>query len=278
MTGTEFYALLQQKYDKAYSGYLDVTKANRLIKESVFNLTDALYRGLSIQKEFDELWSMIAINEEVSVSGTPGASEASFDLSTLAWDYNHLFRVAMQFENRIFPTYATTTGYFSLTKHNLRPGDKIRLKNGDNDGDYDVDVVKNGKFKLSATLTGAIGEVYVVTTSEATPYFSDRKKSVFGTPTVTDPKYQISFVNGTGGPPNRDKSLKLYPAPQKMFIDYMTLPPIDIDCADNSIDLVAFYTEKFLYRLAEECVKSFAEQSRDYNLKQSAVQTIIDNP
>ena len=69
MTGQDFFNQLQQKYDKAYSQYLDNAKANRLIKEAIYRLVDKLYSNLDTQKEYDELIELI--QNEVSIAVRP---------------------------------------------------------------------------------------------------------------------------------------------------------------------------------------------------------------
>ena len=113
MTGQEFYLQLQQKYDKAYSQYLDNAKANRLIKESMSRLVDKLYMSLDDQKGYDELIEFIKNNTAIAVSAGS---------ITLPADYLHLFRLEFIYSDTITFT-GGTSGEYTAPAHTLRVGD-----------------------------------------------------------------------------------------------------------------------------------------------------------
>jgi hypothetical protein len=72
--------------------------------------------------------------------------------------------------------------------------------------------------------------------------------------------------------------LKLTPAPITAVVDYIRIPPVDINVADTTIVLTDYYPTKFLYYVMDECVKVFAAQSKDPLTRQFASQDIIENP
>lgn len=260
MTGQEFFNQLQQKYDKAYSQYLDNTKANRLIKEAMYRLVDKLYSGLDTQKEYDELIELI--KNDVAVSVTSGKA-------SIPSDYLHLFRIAFKYSDTISFVSGVLNKEYALSKHLLRKGDKLNSAQDGTGTEYEVTKVKGSSFFLDTASVAS--PLYHIRTFEASPTFSDRKKGSLSGARKETPKYQ---TNTTG----TNRELICNPAPYSIIMDYMTNPPHDIDVANNATDLLDFYTEKFLYRLMDECVYSVSTETRDYNNKRSAQETIIENP
>lgn len=273
MTGAQFYDLLQQKIDKAYSAYIDTTKANRLIEETILRLCEKLYSTLDTQKEYDELWSLLVKDEVKAVSNQ------YFDLSGLSRTYMHLFRLGFTFDTLLGNLTRTSTGsgpfttVFTSTGHSARKGDTIKV--GSNTGTV-VSHTKT-KFTVTSTLTLATGSVYLVRFFEGNEWFSDRKKDSYHAPTIFTPKYQ--FQNRISGS-NNVKSLYIYPQCSSLTIDYLALPTVATGHIFLSTDATAItaYTEKFLYRLADECVFTYAEQVRDAELHQTSAQSIMINP
>jgi hypothetical protein len=106
---------------------------------------------------------------------------------------------------------------------------------------------------------------------------SDRKIDVYHTPTIYSPKYQLqNRVLGAGN----TKSLYLFPTPKSIKVDYMAQPTStngQIFTSTGSTQITA-YTEKFLYRLVDECVFTYAGQVRDNELRNSSAQDIAINP
>lgn len=274
MTGAQFYTLLQQKIDKAYSAYIDTGKADRIIEDTIYRLCERVYRDLDAQKEYDELWSLL-IKDEVKTVTAP-----YIDLSGLDRTYMHLFRVACIYDTPLGSLARVTTGsgpyttVFSSSGHTARVGDQIKVANVT--GTVVSKTKLNFTVESSATLDPA-ANVFLVRTFEASPYFSDRKRDVYHTPTIFNPKYQIqNRVVGTAN----NKSLYLFPQANGIVIDYFAQPTAatgHIFTSTGATQITA-YTEKFLYRLADECVMTYAGQVRDGELRQSSAQDIALNP
>jgi len=260
MTGAEFYSQLQQKYDKAYSQYLDSSKANRLVKEAMYRLCDKLYSNLDTQKEYDELIEMI--KNDVGVSVASGKA-------TLPSDYLHLFRVAFKYSDSIVFSSGSLSGEYVSSRHLLRKGDIVNSAQDGSGTEYLVLKTSGNSFFLDSA--SASSPVYLIRTYEASPAFSDRKKGSLSAARKETPKYQ---TNTTG----TNRELICDPAPYSIVMDYMVLPPHDIDVTDGVIDILDYYTQKFLYRLLDECVYSVATETRDYQNKRSSQETIIENP
>ena len=275
MTGAQFYTLLQQKIDKAYSAYIDTGKADRIIEETIYRLCEKIYRDLDLQKEYDELWSLL-IKDEVKPVTNP-----YYDLIGLDRTYMHLFRVAFTFHKLQSFDSVTFTGVGPYVYVFVAPGHVVRK--GDSISDFAGQVgtctkVTRTTFTVSSNLTMNTGEpVRIVIEREAKPYFSDRKIDVYHTPTIFSPKYQLqNRILGTGN----TKSLYLFPTPKSIKVDYMAQPTStngQIFTSTGSTQITA-YTEKFLYRLVDECVFTYAGQVRDNELRNSSAQDIAINP
>jgi len=276
MTGAQFYTLLQQKIDKAYSAYIDTGKANRIIEETIFRLCDKIYRDLDLQKEFDELWSLL-IKDEVKTVSTP----PYYDLSGLSRTYMHLFRIAFTFHKLQTFDSVTFTGAGPYIYVFVAPGHVVRK--GDSIADLAGQIgtctkVTRTTFTVSTNLVFNTGEpMRIVIEREAKPYVSDRKIDKYHTPTIYSPKYQLqNRVVGAGN----IKSLYLFPSPQAIKIDYMAEPTAangQIFTSTGATQITA-YTEKFLYRLLDECVFTYAGQVRDQELRSTSAQDITINP
>ena len=252
MTGAEFYTILQQKIDKAYSAYIDTTKADRLIRETIYRLVEKLYMGLVTQKETDELWSMIAKEQPVVTAGALAVSSLT--------SYSHLFSMKFVYKDQITGfTYANSK--FTKTGHTIRKGDIIEYASVQ----YTVTRVTSTTFTVAIPYT--TGSIYHYRVFDASPRFSDRKKNIFHTPTKESPRYEL-----TGTPA---RQFNLTPQPASVIVDYMKTPT---DIVSTSGTTITVYTEKFLYRLLDECVMNYAEQVRDFELKQNVAQTIAINP
>ena len=157
MTGAEFYTILQQKIDKAYSAYIDTTKADRLIRETIYRLVEKLYAGLITQKETDELWSMIVKEQSVVTAGALAISSLT--------SYSHLFSMKFIYKDQITGfTYAN--GKFTKTGHTIRKGDIIEYASVQ----YTVTRVTSTTFTVAIPYT--TGSIYLYRVFDASPCLS----------------------------------------------------------------------------------------------------------
>ena len=266
MLGSEFFLELQQAYDKAYSGYLDSAKANRLIRRSLIRMVEKIYRDSDTQKESDELFSMVVLDETHSVSTDRFAAD------NLNFKYMHLLRMAFTFSDSI-PSFTYGNGYYTCTGHNLREGDVLTLSGATTgNGVYTISKVRKDKFWLP--LVYVDGTLTLTRTFEASPKRSDRKKSKLHAANKFSPRYSQTHDDNYAVP----NAWILDPAPSSVIVDYVMFPDLEIDVDNAVVDLSNYYSDKFLYRLIDECVLTFSEEVRDYQGRQVANQAIIDNP
>ncbi len=101
-------------------------------------------------------------------------------------------------------------------------------------------------------------------------YPSDRRISELGLPTIEKPKYNQS-----------QNFFKIFPTEHKcdkVKVDYVRKPSVTILVDDDTQDLELYYSETLLYRLTDEAVKMFYQETRDPNQYMVADKEMIDNP
>jgi hypothetical protein len=101
-------------------------------------------------------------------------------------------------------------------------------------------------------------------------YPSDRRISNLGLPTIEEPKYNQS-----------ENFFKVFPEEHKcdkVTVDYVRKPSVTILVGDDTQDLGLYYSETLLYRLTDEAVKMFYQETRDPNQYMVADKEMIDNP
>ncbi len=263
MTGAQFWSYLQQKIDKAYSAYLDNTKANSLIKESMYRMVDKFWRTQSAEREADEMFSLLIKGASI----TPVAGVIK--ISTLLPNYMHIMYLEGNWE---IPFTVTAVSGTTITSpnHTLRKGQSV--KSGATT--YTVKKVKGDTFDLGTTgLT--TGTYYQLVNKQIRQMQSDRKGSPFHKADMITPRFEAQS-DGTSTP----ESFKISPSANlaTVNIDYVRTPPLDIDVANSTTTLEDYYSSKFLYRLMDECVLNFGTQTKDQLTRQMAQQDIIENP
>jgi hypothetical protein len=261
MTGAQFWSYLQQKIDKTYSAYLDNTKANSLIKESMYRMVDKYWRGLSFEREDDEMVGFMIRDFAV----TPAAG--IIDIKTLLPNYMHILRMGVRYEVNVVVTNVSGTTLTSVN-HKLRKGNTVKL----GVTSYTVTKVKGDTFDLGTTGLST-GTYKQIVDKEAKQMVGDRKNGAFHKADFITPRFESNSAGGT-----TPRSFKVTPAPATCTIDYVRTPSVDIDVANTTVILEDYYGMKFLYRLMDECVLNFGAQTKDYPTKQSAQQDIIENP
>lgn len=273
MTGLEFWQYLQQKIDKDYSSYLDNTKAQALIKESMYKIVDQMYHRLSFEKEADEMVAFMVT--EYSVTPASGlctlnkAKTSPVVVSEIPF-YMHMMRILATYRDTLVVTGSGTL--LSSVNHKLRKGSTVI--NGATT--YTVIFVDGNNFKAvdsGGNLATAVGTYFFAYDIELKPMSSSRKAGSFHKANIVTPRYE--FLNdGT----SKNRSVKISPTPYAAKVDYFRVPPYDIDITNNAVLLTDYYSQKFLYSLLDECVLNFGAQTKDYQTKQSAQQDIIQNP
>lgn len=286
MTGQEFLTQLDEKSDRAFSGYFPNAVINDFIAEAFSKVIEIKYLDITTEKNTDELFSLIRTN----VSYTPVSNQVN--LITGITDYLHTLalKTKFQFPYNVALTGATNATPIVLTLNkltNLRDGDSVLITgvtgNTAANGDRFVkelykDFANNAfKFQLyqdekltipisGSGLFGGGGSIKRIVWAWAKKKNSYRKISKLGEPTVSNPFFEEA-----------DGVMKLLPNTEvcsEVRIDYIIQPPVTIDVNDNVVDLETTYPLRFLYMIMDYLTKLEGQSTRDLLLQQSASENV----
>lgn len=273
-TGQELSRIFDLNVGAAYSGYLDSTKKNRLLKQALFTAIQLQYKSLVPQWAFDNLSgilktaaSFIPLNSQIFIntSGTPNIPDYE-DLLAIKAEYLEFLRYDV-----IGATNTTPIVMEVSNRNNLWTGERVEhtgiignpAANGIfyikkisdfkyelySDADLQVPVAGNGAY-ISG---GVVNRVYF---EYCRMYRSAQKIDTFNTPTARFPKYEIA-----------DFSIKLYPANCRAIeLDYISKAVVLPDVANNVIDLELTYRYNFLLYIVYAACANFAEEVKDKEL------------
>lgn len=205
-------------------------------------------------------------------------------------DYMHLFAVRAAYnmigEDEIESIMCSPQRIvLMLTKRSkLRNGDKIVISgvngaSGANGTKY-VNQVGTKRYQLyedAQLMTASVaaspyisgGEIASVKENACFPIKPDMAHiQKVDTPSKLFPRYQIA-----------DNALILEPATDAQYVkmDYIKLPPFDIDPLDNNIDLLLYYTEEFIQYLLDFSARLFDLETKDANSLGMDTQQVVIN-
>lgn len=125
-----------------------------------------------------------------------------------------------------------------------------------------IPVIGNG----TQTGTGTVSEIFK---SSLRFKRSDEKGSVYGKPTVQSPFYQQSL-----------NLIKILPDNEPcnwIKLDYIRVPPFQIDVTNNTDDLTSYYNLPFQYLILNRALNIFFKISKDGFGVQTSQNEVIDN-
>lgn len=306
ITGANLFTILTQKVNAPLSGNLTTAKANNIYQEALFDVFDRRYEELQGTKYYDELKVYIKTWQTFTPSAILNADGTYSNLLYLTPnsspnipDYLHLLAARAQFSEQLpfTITGASNTSPIVITikeQNNIRTSDYqvtyteqytisgitgntnangtfyVKKINGKqfqlfSDQYLQVPVVGNGTFGINSK--PIISKIY---SRLATDYISIEKGAKLAYPSLEYPSYSIT-----------QNSLKFYPnflPIQSCIIDYVSNNLQIIDTSDNTIDLTAFYTPKFLYYLTDEASLIYSQQVRDGQLENNEALMLKSNP
>lgn len=280
MTGLEFSNIFDLKIDKAYSGFLNPTKKNRLFKEALVLSIENKYKDLQSQKSYDEITMLIKTNQPFA----PVSNQVSLiTTGTLVTDYEHLLAIKAKFLTSmpgLTVTGATNTTPIILSVNALnvlRTGNSIVVSgvfgNSAANGTHFLKRISRKKFELYSDITLLTpvagngnyvsgGTIQLVNYNYCRKYYSDQKISTLGIPTVDAPKFEIT-----------QNLIKIYPLEyscSEVNMDYIKKSSVFITSTDNVIDLEDTYPVKFLYYVSDVASQLFSESIKDQELFQTS--------
>jgi len=282
--GTDFNNILDLKTDQAYTGYFGSAKKNTFIREATnkaIELKVATNDRIQVQ---DDLFGIFKTNAVFTPTSNtldliPGGAAMT--------DYHHVMNVKAQYIMplgvNIVSATATTPLRITLSGEvNLRNGEAVQIGsvNAQANGTRYVKRLKNDLFELYSdkylinpivgvtafTGTGLINRIIY---NDAYDMKSNRKFSNLNLPTVYDPYYEIA-----------NTVMKIYPLDltcTQITMDYISIP-LYINVADSTIDLLATYSERFIYFIADESARLMAMSMRDDNLMMQSQSEITNQP
>lgn len=234
--------------------------------------------------------STFTYDNTIVPTGAHTAGTGELRVTKSYWDYSHLLYAQLRF---IQPsTYAIVDATNSspirisfAVRNSLRSGSRVRITgalgntnaNGDwylkqlneklyglySDENFQVPSVGNAAYTGGASLS-------LISEREMKPKFYDQKGAIYGFPTPNSPYFQQGLLQ-----------FYLYPLSipcERMTLDYIRRPPIEIDCGDNNIDFERYYPEFFLDKVAFEAARKFGFNQRDGALVTGMTEEIIENP
>lgn len=284
MTGLDFQNLFYTKWGKAYSGYYDTAKLNRLTFAAIQNV---------YQKKLNDYQLSDQVTDELSyfISVIPDAKPFN-NLLTLSNATNVLAVSSIAGAGTV--TVTTT-----LNPNGLVSGQQVKIQglsgytiNGQTSGTFVITVTGPNTFTLN-NATGAGVNVGTVTATimDVIPFYrkikniqptfllgntsytnfawelkSIEKGAVYGQGTVRYPKYEVFGLK-----------VKLLPSTTatNCVFEYFVLPT-QIDTSNNTTELP--YTDKLLTLFVEELINIASQESRDNEMYQMSTIEVRDNP
>jgi hypothetical protein len=277
-TGQDLLNQLKQKVGEDYTGSVTTARANRIFEKVLVDEVERRYLNLNDQKSYDEISNLVItentqtpVGNEVNLSGTA---------SPVVPNYHHLLTVKVKFTDPVIygfspleiveATDAIPVVIKLNKRNNIRSGEQLSISAAT--GNTNINGVRypkrlnNFHFELyeDAGLTQPVGfnanyvdggSISRVFYNTARPYRSDVKGSEFVIPTVREPYFETV-----------ENLLKLYPSDataQEITIDYVRTVTVEINAADNVIDLELTYPRKFLYHIADVSAIRWAEEVKD---------------
>ena len=227
------------------------------------------------------------------VSGTYTSGGSCFSPSLQLTDYMRFLAAKATCEQELDDVYVTAATNASpivvtlSSATSIRTGMQMKLSgvNGNtaSNGTFYVNQLSDKKYELYTDSgltvpTTAAGDftsstsskVYVIWSNYCTPQFSGRKVSAMSSNSPSRPMYMDNSVSLSilaGGSPCTD-----------LLIDYVRIPPIDVDVADTVIDLTLVYPQKFLYSIADAFAVEYSQGVKDDMLYKTSSTETIKNP
>lgn len=134
--GTTLSLYLEQKWDKAYSAYLDPDEMNRIIREGIFRAAERKYMGDNTQKDYDELSVLMRTNKVYGLNANQLLlSKLTIVSATIAG---------------IAPAIVTVT---TQLPHNIVTGDSVTIAGIVGISTTAPSVSPNGTFTVTVTST-----------------------------------------------------------------------------------------------------------------------------
>ena len=290
-TGVDFKEALDVKTDRAYSAYFDDIKMNIILKEAILKAIDKKIATNDRVQVQSDLFAIYKANQVyVPINNTVDLVQGTGDIT----DYDRVMYLKAQF---IEPCSSALRGYVYImtasqstpvriklnVNTNVRTGSEVLISgitsNTNANGVRYIKQISNKIYELYAdpnfitpivgngNYIGSVGAISYIHYNTANNLKSNRKFSVLSKPESTDPYFELA--NGV---------LNIYPLTKicsEVTIDYIS-SPVYIDVTDAVTDLLATYSQRFIYFVMDETALLMGMISRDNEMANNEMQQIIE--
>lgn len=288
-TGQNFDQLIDIKTDRAYTGYWDSTKKNRVLIEAITKAIETKTAGNDSLFSRDDLFGIyktnavyVPVNNEIDI--IPGGSGIT--------DYFHLLNMRCLFVSaleNVYITIASNTTPIRITVSSidtpLRTNSYALLQSvTGNTNANGLRYLKQYNYQMyglysdstlsnpvagNGAYSGTSGRISQVVYNYAGNINAQLKPSRMNNPDIYNPGFEVS-----------DTVIKVYPLNMpctEVTVDYISTP-VYIDVTDTTIDLLETYSMRFLDYIADEMCKLLAFSSRDGVMAANESSELIQQP
>ena len=276
-TGAEFYNFIKNGIDQNYTGYLNSTRANRLIRASEIRIAEKLYSTNKTEKTSDELSPLTLMNQVITVrdnrfyTGPLRITAATFigSIVSVTTDFEHQLQVGdsltisdlqgLNINNTYTVLTVPTPNQVTFTQIGVvgvwvqgtgSISTPFMFANILHPLAIETTFTDNELLDIEFVSTANVPKIIV--SEYSTRMHSDRRIAPSSQADVWAPKYGIS-----------NNSIILFPTNSicdSVKVDYMRYPPITIDVLNTTVDLEQYYDFKYLMKIVDEAVVSFMLQ------------------
>lgn len=290
MTGFEFGEYFKSITDDAFSDWFPDAQLNILAKAALYKSIEYKVATNDRQQVHDDLFSLISIADGIG-SNTFPMTDNRVQLQSVLTNYLHIYAVQPMFSvaltNKIVsvksatpiiitldyysplrgrsggnPSLINITGITGTTNANgISYVKQVSSKEYALYNDVNLTIPKTGNGEY----TGG-GSIEVLHNNWAQIISSNERPSSLSSPTINNPRYTIA-----------DGTLCILPFDklcQMVRVDYVKKPTVFIDFTDNIIDLEQYYTQRFLYFIADKLAEICKQSQKDYEMAAAATQQL----
>jgi len=288
MTGQEINRLFEQQIGQTYSGIEDIAKKNRRFQRALIDAIEDKYGKYSSDQQYEELATFI----RTEVPFTPSVNIVSLTTNSINHILSAKAKYLKQIEDMVVVGASNSTPIVIETFNatNIRRGDIIKISgiqgNVAANGEFYVLPLNKFKFALYSTpgtanpVAGSGTYVQSFNVLFQRVYYNycqmvkaDEKINSWKRATVAFPLYEYS-----------EQFAKFYPSndtegyPVEVTMNFVLSNVVYFDLADNQIDYLLTYPEKFIYNVINFAARSFDLSFKDYTAAQVVQQDIQINP
>ena len=207
----------------------------------------------------------------------------STNVNKMVDDYWALLALKAKYEQTLQFTITSATNLTPIRigvnkRNNIKTGEVINISgvngNSNANGDRYVKKINTYQYDLYSDkdltipiggngIFAGVGTIKRIHYKSATPYYSSRQISEYSKPSITSPQFDRA-----------DNQIKILPNDSvcsELTLDYITVPPIEIDVANTTLDLDNYFHYDFLIMVCDKAKEMFFLRSKDFESVQGEV-------